>query len=213
MLRKVGQTTSSQSALTEQSWYGWRGILRGRCCLSPSLGSSGGSGQRGAAQSQTESGQELLHHKTILTENTARPFLLTAGDVKEPFKILKSRLFPILAGVADLRLTGVLFELESFVTHKHHLAAERYRVSEPTRDPEVGGGGREGGLETGHPVTGAQGGGWSPAPVPLTAHLLSGGLRPVRVEKLPGRAAVVAEQQSVVSYVRSDISLYLRLAM
>ena len=169
-------------------------MLRGRYSLLPSSGGSGGSGHSGA-------GEEIfLDEKIILalTKHAVRPVLIILRDIKEASEALKPWLGPVLAGVADLLLTGVLLELPALLTDVAHLLTEGERETKPASGAEVSVGRRERRLETGHPVTGRQESGAAPPPVPLTAQLLARGVRPVRRDKLSGRPAPVAEVGHVV---------------
>ena len=106
---------------------------------------------------------------------------------------------------------------------------ERYGLTGPASDEEVGVGRREGRLETGDPVAVPQQGARSPDPVPAADHALDSSLGTVWVEELPGsstrisgrlrsdssqderyllqRGVVVAREESVVEAGVDDLVL------
>ena len=69
---------------------------------------------------------------------------------------------------------------------------ERYGLTGPASDQEVGVGRRERRLETGDPVTVPQHGPGHPGPVPAADHALDSSLGPVRVEELSGSSTRIS---------------------
>ena len=128
---------------------------------------------------------------------TPRPVFFFLRNVKESFVCIWHR--AILAFICNFHLGHILLKEHSSVTDKVDNTAKLDWQSIPVSYPKVGGSGRRGGLEAGHPVAGGKFMSWRPGLVPLAHHaLLLSNTDPSLVE-LSGISAGVGQVGHVVA--------------